>query len=282
MTRPRSAFGLAFLLWALSVFAARCSVASVAAVPLCDALEAIQSGEERDVTVSGIYREGPESSILYSANCTRNVQPVTWVEFSPDWVGRPYLREATKAGAANVVVSGILYGPGRLSHRVEELGVGELQVFRGNRRFGHLNGFRTRLVIREVLRADPILPDLESTSVHFWSPSISDRLPEVLSGSVPVYPKLARVVGLTGKVELEVLVQNGVVSEVKVKSGHRVLADEAVKTVKTWRFHDGAAAAIETTFVFDLESRLLAANQNPRIELYLPSLVKITGAIDKW
>ena len=58
----------------------------------------------------------------------------------------------------------------------------------------------------------------------------------------PEYPPLARRRGLEGSVVLEVLVdEQGAVSELTVQrsSGHRLLDDAALKSVKTWRFEPG-------------------------------------------
>ncbi len=56
------------------------------------------------------------------------------------------------------------------------------------------------------------------------------------------YPDLARRMGLSGTVKVEVVVlPNGTVKEAKVVGGHPVLAAAAVEAVKKWRFEPAAA-----------------------------------------
>ncbi len=73
-------------------------------------------------------------------------------------------------------------------------------------------------------------------------------LPEVLARPLyavnppPLYPRLARRLGKEGVVLLEVYVSaSGAVEEVKVAtgSGHQILDETALKTVRDWRFSPG-------------------------------------------
>jgi TonB family protein len=53
----------------------------------------------------------------------------------------------------------------------------------------------------------------------------------------PTYPEMARRMGLTGTVRLQVVVAaNGTVKETKVIGGHPILVNAAVEAVKKWRF----------------------------------------------
>ena len=61
----------------------------------------------------------------------------------------------------------------------------------------------------------------------------------------PTYPDIARRMGLTGTVRLQVVVApNGTVKETKVIGGHPILVNAAVDAVKKWKFE---SANTETT-----------------------------------
>jgi TonB family protein len=71
----------------------------------------------------------------------------------------------------------------------------------------------------------------------------SDR--KVKSKVNPEYPEIARKMGLTGTVKLQLLVApSGIVKDTKVIGGHPILVNAAVDAVKKWRFE---SAAEETT-----------------------------------
>jgi TonB family protein len=60
---------------------------------------------------------------------------------------------------------------------------------------------------------------------------------KVKSKVAPEYPDIARRMGLTGVVRLEVIVAaNGTVKDTKVIGGHPILVNAAVNAVKKWRF----------------------------------------------
>jgi TonB family protein len=69
----------------------------------------------------------------------------------------------------------------------------------------------------------------------------------------PVYPEIARKMGITGNVKLQLVVSpNGVVKETKVIGGHPILVNAAVDAVKKWRFETASAETTETReFRFD-------------------------------
>jgi protein TonB len=58
----------------------------------------------------------------------------------------------------------------------------------------------------------------------------------------PQYPEIARKLGLSGVVKLEVVVApNGSVKETKVIGGHPILVNAAVDAVKKWKFESANA-----------------------------------------
>ncbi len=60
---------------------------------------------------------------------------------------------------------------------------------------------------------------------------------KVRSRVTPLYPDLARKMGLTGIVKIEVVVAaDGAVKEAHVAGGHPVLANAALDAVRKWKF----------------------------------------------
>jgi TonB family protein len=58
----------------------------------------------------------------------------------------------------------------------------------------------------------------------------------------PIYPEIARKMGISGTVKLELVVAlNGAVKETKVIGGHPILVTAAVDAVKKWKFEPASA-----------------------------------------
>lgn len=76
---------------------------------------------------------------------------------------------------------------------------------------------------------------------------------KVKSRVEPVYPDIAKKMGITGNVKLQLVVSaNGVVKETKVIGGHPILVNAAVDAVKKWRFETASVETTETKeFRFD-------------------------------
>ena len=76
---------------------------------------------------------------------------------------------------------------------------------------------------------------------------------KVKSKVTPVYPEIARKMGLTGNVKLQLVVAaNGEVKETKVIGGHPILVNAAVDAVKKWRYETASAESTGTVeFRFD-------------------------------
>ena len=65
---------------------------------------------------------------------------------------------------------------------------------------------------------------------------------KVKSKVPPAYPEIARKMGISGTVKLELVVApNGSVKETKVIGGHPILVTAAVDAVKKWRFEPASA-----------------------------------------
>ena len=69
----------------------------------------------------------------------------------------------------------------------------------------------------------------------------------------PTYPEIARKLGLSGTVKLEVVVaSNGNVKDTKVIGGHPILVSAAVDAVKKWKFETASGESTGTVeFRFD-------------------------------
>ena len=59
----------------------------------------------------------------------------------------------------------------------------------------------------------------------------------VITKVPPIYPELARRMGITGSVMVHVtILPNGAVSDTHIESGHKLLAPAAEQAVHQWRF----------------------------------------------
>ena len=76
---------------------------------------------------------------------------------------------------------------------------------------------------------------------------------KVKSKVPPNYPEIARKLGLSGTVRLQVVVApNGTVKDTKVIGGHPILVTAAVDAVKKWRFETASGESTGTVeFRFD-------------------------------
>ena len=73
---------------------------------------------------------------------------------------------------------------------------------------------------------------------------------KVLVRVTPQYPALARKMGFSGSVRLEVLVAaNGSVKAAEIKGGHPVLAQAAQAAVREWKYEPGSRETHETVEV---------------------------------
>jgi TonB family protein len=71
----------------------------------------------------------------------------------------------------------------------------------------------------------------------------------------PRYPDIAKKMGLSGSVKLQVVVApNGSVKETKVIGGHPILVNAALDAVKKWKFESARSeSTTELEFKFQLE-----------------------------
>ena len=99
----------------------------------------------------------------------------------------------------------------------------------------------------------------------------------VVHGELPLYPALAKTARVSGSVQVQVTVKDGEVTETEAISGHPLLVSPTIKNIKTWKFVETVNATFTTTFEYRLEQAEAPEPANPKIELELPTLVKITA-----
>ncbi|MGA2743168.1 MAG: energy transducer TonB [Candidatus Sulfotelmatobacter sp.] len=101
----------------------------------------------------------------------------------------------------------------------------------------------------------------------------------VLHADLPRYPPLAIEARLSGAVHLHVLVKNGAVTKAASDSPTEppILVGAATENVETWRFAPGATGTFDVTYTFELRKDEGSTLENPRIEMELPTFVKIVA-----
>jgi outer membrane biosynthesis protein TonB len=76
------------------------------------------------------------------------------------------------------------------------------------------------------------------------------NLPTVSAYNCPKYPQKADSMNLQGMVRMEVTTDGHVVSDVKLVSGHSVLAPDAIKNVRTWKFAGNTPATFTVDYFY--------------------------------
>jgi TonB family protein len=100
----------------------------------------------------------------------------------------------------------------------------------------------------------------------------------IVHADVPLYPAVAQAARLIGTVRIQVHVSNGVVANAEAESSaHAILVNAAITNVKTWQFSADANGSFQVTYVYELDKEEGDFPENPRVEMRLPVLVKITS-----
>jgi hypothetical protein len=124
--------------------------------------------------------------------------------------------------------------------------------------------------------ADPVVQDVSTREL--MAPQIEDTKSFLVQhADVPLYPAIAKTAHISGTVTLRVTVEAGAVVAVEAKSASApvMLVKAATDNMKTWRFYSAAQGMLEVTYVYELEKTESEFPQNPRIEMRLPTFVKI-------
>ncbi len=109
-----------------------------------------------------------------------------------------------------------------------------------------------------------------------------DPSPHLHRADLPLYPPVAWAANISGTVNIRVTVANGVVVDAQAVKLERTdqaflyLVNPSVANVKTWQFDSQVNTTFVVTYLYKIQGRYSSQNSNPRIELALPNLVKIT------
>jgi TonB family protein len=260
------------------------SVTKPAATPLCAALQSVDRGQQVPIVVSGIYAVGHETQILYDPqqpSCEEDVQPSTWVEVAKGADTTLLTRLIEEDRRAYVTFEGTLFSPAPLKPGTPKLPDkwSASDRMRGTR-YGHMNAFRTQIVVTRVDTAARVPVSTPWNTASFPS-DLSQRELQLLHAELPFYPYGARLAGLEGEVQVEVTLKEGKVVATHVISGDRALAAAAVENIKTWTFSTDANQRFTTRFLYVLERRFGKLNSQ-KIELDVPTLVRITAPRNGW
>ena len=121
----------------------------------------------------------------------------------------------------------------------------------------------------------------------------------LMHADLPLYPALTRTLRISGKVDIEVVVEKGSVVDAQIKSAEiyvkdpqtnasydfkaketmagKFLSEPSLANIKTWQFESQDRADFLVTYVYKIEGTETEVPENPKIELDLPQLVKITA-----
>ena len=100
----------------------------------------------------------------------------------------------------------------------------------------------------------------------------------VVHADVPLYPALALAARQSGTVRVRLSVKGGVVVSADAGSAApSVLVYAAKQNVRTWQFAPDVTSTLDVTYVYELAKDESGVRENPRIEMQLPSLVRITA-----
>ncbi len=248
----------------------------------CDALARAVAGAEIEVQVSGVIKLGEESRLFYDPDepeCRFDLQPVAAVDFLQGEDFSKLRGLLKKYGKAKVDVEGTLYGP--LSLKPDEAELPLIAAFINRikgRRYGHMDIFRTKLLVRHVGRAERLKTDIPP-------PVISRRETPALNPlefMIPVYPEAARHAGIEGDVVMRLTVTGGRAASIHLLAGDRIFEHPITEAIEHWRFDAQAKGTLDSIFSFRLEQRLSGSNRDPRIEATPPHFMRITAPGDYW
>lgn len=107
----------------------------------------------------------------------------------------------------------------------------------------------------------------------------------VSQAEVPIYPSVALAAGLGGTVRVKVTVRNGVVTDLNVLPSDQRTSEAFVaatlKSLRSWKFADGVDTTFASLFVYRMARGLSDHPVNPRVEMQLPTFVRLTGQRSK-
>ncbi|MGD0227408.1 MAG: hypothetical protein ABSF71_34240 [Terriglobia bacterium] len=122
--------------------------------------------------------------------------------------------------------------------------------------------------------------------------------PNLIHAELPLYPPLAWTAHITGSVEIQITVDKGSVVDAQVKSidiqvigpdnpprndlrtklaVSPSLSNPTLANVKTWQFQPEGRTTFLVKYVYRIEGEETTLPENPKVELELPRLVKVTA-----
>jgi hypothetical protein len=124
-----------------------------------------------------------------------------------------------------------------------------------------------------------ILASIVSAVGAYAQQSLAHHSAIVLHAEVPQYPSLAIAGHLSGTVHLHVMVEDGAVEKAESDSESQllILIKAATENVKTWRFAPGTKGTFDVLYTFELRKDEGVVPENPRIEMQLPTFVKLVA-----
>lgn len=151
-----------------------------------------------------------------------------------------------------------------------------------------------RILIAVLLLAGSALGQ---TSVN-RSTAQTAHYPKLVRGDIPLYPPIALTAHITGTVEVEVTVEKGSVLDAQVRSVQiqiigpdnppkndlrtklavsPYLSNPTLANIKTWQFRPEDRTTFVVKYVYQIEGEETLLPENPKVELELPHLVKVTA-----
>lgn len=108
--------------------------------------------------------------------------------------------------------------------------------------------------------------------------SSAAHYPKLTHADLPLYPAIAWTAHISGTVEIQVTVERGAVVDAQLKSnGSPYLSNPSLENVKSWQFQSEDRATFLVTYVYKIEGKETKLPENPKIELDLPSVVRVTA-----
>jgi len=122
--------------------------------------------------------------------------------------------------------------------------------------------------------------------------------PSLIRAELPLYPPLALTAHISGTVEIQVAVENGRVVDAQIKSveiqiadplnravyneeakskASPILSNPSLTNVKSWQFQSKDRTSFVVRYVYKIDGEQTSVPENPKVELDLPLLVRVTA-----
>src|SRR5690348_15694806 len=126
----------------------------------------------------------------------------------------------------------------------------------------------------------------------------TSHYPRLIHAELPLYPPVAWTADITGTIDIQVTVEKGSVVNAQVNkvdiqiigpdnppkndartkaAVSKYLSNPSLANVKTWQFHPEDRATFIVKYVYRIKGTETPLPENPKVELDLPLLVKVTA-----